>query len=76
VSFRVTGGALLGVGNGDPRSHEPDRASQRAAFNGLCAAIVQASKSAGELRIEATAPGLKTAALVIAMKPAKLRAAV
>jgi beta-galactosidase len=76
VSFKVTGGTLLGVGNGDPRSHESDKAPQRTAFNGLCAAIVQAAKSAGDLRIEATSPGLKPATLVLSMTPAKLRPAI
>jgi beta-galactosidase len=34
---RVTGpGQVIGVGNGNPTSHEPDVASQRKAFNGLC----------------------------------------
>jgi len=75
VSFTVAGGALIGVGNGDPRSHEPDRASQRAAFNGRCATIVQAAKTPGEVRIEAGAPGLKSATLSIPAKPAKLRPA-
>lgn len=73
VSFAVTGGALIGVGNGDPRSHEPDKAAQRAAFNGLCAAIVQATKSAGEIRIQASAPGLASATLVVPVKPAPVR---
>jgi beta-galactosidase len=73
VTFMIAGGALIGVGNGDPRSHEPDHAGQRAAFNGLCAAIVQTTKTAGELRLEAAAPGLKPATLVIPVNPAKPR---
>jgi beta-galactosidase len=77
VSFKISGaGALIGVGNGDPRSHESDKAPQRAAFNGLCAAIVQAGKTPGDIRIEASAPGLKSATLVVTAKPAKLRPAV
>ena len=77
VSFKVSGaGALIGVGNGDPRSHESDKAPQRAAFNGLCAAILQAGKTPGEIRVEASAPGLKPAVLTILAKPAKPRPAV
>jgi beta-galactosidase len=76
VSFKVTNGTLLGVGNGDPRSHEPDQATARAAFNGLCAAIVQAGKSAGTIRIEASAPGLTAATLSLPVKSAPLRPAV
>jgi beta-galactosidase len=65
VEFRVSGGRLIGVGNGDPSSHEADKAAHRRAFNGLCAAIVQSSADAGHLRVEATSPGLESAVLVI-----------
>ena len=35
VQFELTGpGKIIGVGNGDPSSHEPDKASERKAFNG------------------------------------------
>src|SRR5438477_10744195 len=37
ATFNLTGpGRLLGVGNGNPTSHESDKAKQRSAFNGLC----------------------------------------
>ena len=62
VSFSVIGaGQLIGVGNGDPACHEPDKASQRSAFNGLCMAIVQSSRAGGEIKIQASSPGLKPA---------------
>ncbi len=74
VSFRVSGPAkLIGVGNGDPRSHEPDQADQRSVFNGLCSAILQSAKTAGDIRLEASSPGLRSAVLVLAAKPAKPR---
>lgn len=39
IVFQVQGaGALIGVDNGDPASHEPMKASQRHAFHGLCLA--------------------------------------
>lgn len=76
VSFRISGpGAVIGVGNGDPRSHEPDKASQRSAFNGMCSAILQSGKSAGEIRLEASSPGLQSAVLVLTAKAAKPRPA-
>ena len=60
VTFRLSGpGAIIGVGNGDPSSHEPDKANSRRAFNGLCMAIVQAAKTPGEIWLEATSPGLQ-----------------
>ncbi|WP_260928108.1 beta-galactosidase GalA [Novosphingobium sp. 9] len=64
VHFTLEGDlALLGVGNGDPRCLEPDHADMRSAFNGLCAAVVQAGPGSGPLRIRATAEGLTGGAL-------------
>jgi beta-galactosidase len=66
VSFNVSGpGQLLGVGNGDPVSHEPDKAKQRSAFNGLCLAIVQSSNMPGLVTIQTDSPGLKSAKVSI-----------
>ncbi|WP_426030730.1 glycoside hydrolase family 2 TIM barrel-domain containing protein [Caulobacter sp. DWP3-1-3b2] len=66
VTFTVTGpGQVIGVGNGNPASHEPDVASQRKAFNGLCQAIVRTQREPGQLRVVASAPGLKPASVVI-----------
>jgi beta-galactosidase len=60
VVFKVSGaGKLIGVCNGNPSSHEPDKADRRTAFNGLCMAIVQAGRQAGEIRLEASSPGLE-----------------
>lgn len=69
VRFNVAGGKLIGVGNGDASCHEPDKASQRSAFNGLCQAIVQASRTAGEIKVEASADGLTGAALKFVTSP-------
>ncbi|MBO9873977.1 MULTISPECIES: beta-galactosidase GalA [Xanthomonas] len=66
VRFAVHGpGRLIGVGNGDPSSHEPDKADQRRAFNGLCMALLQTTRDAGTLTLEATAPGLMPARLAL-----------
>jgi beta-galactosidase len=55
LAFKVTGeGALIGVGNGDPTCQESDKGPQRSLFNGLAAVIVQSTKQAGEIQIEAT----------------------
>jgi beta-galactosidase len=69
----VSGGRIIGVGNGDPRSHEPDKAMQRAAFNGLCMSLVQATKRPGTIAVRATAPGLSSATFTIAAAPAQPR---
>ena len=77
ITFTVSGaGRLIGVGNGDPSSHEPDKASQRRVFNGLCMAIIQAGKQAGTITATATASGLKSVTATITCDPATLRPAV
>jgi len=74
VNFRVSGqGKLLGVGNGDPTCHESDRGSSRKAFSGLCMALVESGKAAGNITVEASSPGLTPASLTIAAKAVKLR---
>jgi len=62
VTFSVTGaGHLLGVGNGDPTCHEPDKGNKRSAFNGLCLGIIQSSCKPGAITVQADSPGLKSA---------------
>ena len=74
VTFRVSGeGRLIGVGNGDPTSHESDKGISRKAFSGLCMAIVQATKAAGRIAVEATSPGLAPASITITAKAITLR---
>uniref|UniRef100_A0A6B2KZM7 Ricin B lectin domain-containing protein n=1 Tax=Arcella intermedia TaxID=1963864 RepID=A0A6B2KZM7_9EUKA len=59
ITFSVSGpGSILGVGNGDPSSHERDKASWRSAFNGLARVIVQASNQPGVIQVSASSPGL------------------
>ena len=63
VKFYISGDAkIIGVGNGDPSSHEPDKCAeglwQRSAFNGKCQVIVQAGKTPGIIKFEAKANGL------------------
>ena len=74
VTFRVYGeGKLIGTGNGDPTNHEPDKGASRKAFCGLCMALVQSTKTAGKLTVEATSPGLAPVMVTIASKAATLR---
>ena len=74
ITFSVTGsGRLLGVGNGDPSSHESDRGPKRRAFNGLCAAIVQASKVPGALRVSAASSQLTAGEIELTCKAADVR---
>ena len=74
LEFRVTGtGRLLGVGNGDPSSHESDRGPRRRAFNGLAAAIVQSRRSPGTLHVEAGSSGLASGRVSVACREATPR---
>jgi beta-galactosidase len=74
VTFSISGpGRILGVGNGDPTSHEPDRASERSLFRGLAQVIIQTTPTPGTIRLEARAEGLRTAKLEIIARSAPLR---
>jgi beta-galactosidase len=66
VTFKVTGaGKLIGVGNGDPTNQESDKGSSRKAFSGRCLGLVQSTKSADSITVEATSPGLTPAQVTI-----------
>jgi beta-galactosidase len=74
VSFTVRGPArVIGVGNGDPTSHESDTGATRKAFSGCCMAIVRAARSAGTITVEATSPGLVSATAAVTARAAKPR---
>jgi beta-galactosidase len=82
VSFKLTGpGKIIGVGNGDPSSHEADKpespdSAVRNTFNGLCLTIVQATKQAGAIQLEASADGIGSAKVVIQSKAGEMRPSV
>jgi beta-galactosidase len=82
IGFKVSGaGTLIGVGNGDPNCQESDKGTKRSLFNGLAQVIVQASRHAGEIRVEAVkeefdGPELTPAKLVITTKRGELRPSV
>ena len=71
IQFSLKGDArFIGVGNGDPSSHEPGKyfentGWQRKLFNGKCQAIIQGGKMAGLVRIEAASTGLSPASVDI-----------
>ncbi len=81
VDFKVTGeGALIGVGNGNPNCAESDKEPHRSLFSGLAQVIVQATKTAGTIEIEAEVNvrhmHIAPAKIAIAAKQAKPRPAV
>jgi len=59
VAFSVSGpGRIYGVGNGDPASHQPDKATNRSAWNGLALVHIQSTGSKGNIVVTATSSGL------------------
>jgi beta-galactosidase len=86
IHFQLDGpGKILGVGNGDPSSHEPDvflptensaPAWQRSLFSGLAQVIVQSTKDPGEIRLTARADGLTPVTLTIPSQAATPRPAI
>ena len=76
IAFEITGpGKIIGVGNGDPASHEPDQfigpsaAWRRSLFSGLAQVIVQTTGEAGEIKLTATSAGLTPTAAVLKSQP-------
>jgi beta-galactosidase len=66
VSFRVAGpGRIIGVGNGDPSCHEPDKAWRRSAFAGRCLVIVQATDRPGRIVLTARSGNLAPAQVTV-----------
>ncbi len=86
VHFDLAGpGKILGVGNGDPASHEPDVFLptgnsapdwQRSLFSGFAQIIVQSTKEPGEIKLTASADGLAPFTLIIPSQPSPLRPAI
>ncbi|MFT4113798.1 beta-galactosidase GalA [Silvibacterium sp.] len=81
LKFKVTGaGKLIGVGNGDPNCHESDNGPERSLYNGLAQIIVQATKTPGQIAIEASSNDDQIkpagATLTITTQQATLRPAV
>ena len=63
IRFSIEGdGKIIGVGNGDPSSHEPDKceegAWQRTLFNGKCQVIILSGSKPGMIKFTAKATGL------------------
>jgi len=82
IHFKVSGeGKLIGVGNGDPNCQESDKEPNRSLFSGLAQVIVQATKTAGTITVEAYTedwppPKLPSVQLTITTKKVELRPSV
>lgn len=71
VRFSLQGDAkIIGVGNGNPSSHEPDKYSgdngwERKLFNGHCQVILQGGKTKGNIKFEAISANLQSGSTVL-----------
>ncbi|MCS3732322.1 beta-galactosidase GalA [Mucilaginibacter dorajii] len=71
IKFTLTGPArIIGLGNGDPNSHEPEKGDQRSLFNGLAQVIIQSNEvnKDTQVTLHAIAKGLKPFVLKIPVK--------
>ena len=69
IAFEIQGeGRLIGVDNGDMANSEDYKGAQEKAFHGMCLAMVQSSAKAGQIRVTATSPGLKSASVTVTSK--------
>jgi beta-galactosidase len=71
VKFELSGpGAIIGLGNGNPNAHEPEKGDQQSLFNGLAQVIVQSLPGGtGRIMVRAIAEGLTPAELSIEVMP-------
>jgi beta-galactosidase len=70
VTFAIDNGRIIGLGNGDPNCHEPEKGDARSLFNGLAQVIVQSGRgSSGVMRLTASAPGLRSAQVQLTVQP-------
>ena len=67
VEFEISGpGEIIGLGNGDPVSHEPEKGNKRSLFNGLAQMILRSHHhGSGSLVLRAKATGLQSAEVSI-----------
>lgn len=79
VTFTLNGpGKIIGVGNGDPASHDPEQFIgteqwKRKTFNGLAQIIVKTKKQAGEITLTASSEGVTSTVLKLNSKVAIAR---
>ena len=78
VKLELSGpGAIIGLSNGDPNCHEPEKGDQHSVFNGLAQVIVQSALAGqGRLTLRATSEGLTPGEVAIDVTGAAARPAV
>ncbi|MFC1737719.1 beta-galactosidase GalA [Planctomycetota bacterium] len=73
ISFSISdNGKIIGVCNGDPGCHIPEKGTTYPVFNGLMMVFVQSGWDAGEITLEALSKGLRTAKVGIEARACKV----
>jgi beta-galactosidase len=70
ITFSISGpGEIIGLGNGDANSHEPEKGNQRSLYNGLAQVIIQSkTNSNGTISLVASSGNVQAATLVLTVK--------
>lgn len=77
IEFAIRGpGKILGVGNGNPSSHESDQEPRRKLFNGLALVIIQSTGGPGDIELTGTGKDLKPCTLKLPVKESQRRPSV
>jgi beta-galactosidase len=78
VKFELVGpGSIIGLNNGDPTCHEPEKGDQHSVYHGLAQVMLQSGFAGqGKLTLRATSDGLAPAEVTIDVTPAAARPAV
>ena len=70
LSFEVDGPAqIIGTENGNLNSLEPAQDLEHKAYRGRGIALLQSTRSAGEVTVKVTADGLESASVVLRTRP-------
>ncbi len=65
IKFSISGGKIMGTGNGDPNCHEPFNGKTRSLFAGKAMAIVSANETAENVLVKAKTEGMEQARVTI-----------
>ena len=70
VEFEVSGpAAIIGLGNGDPNSHEPEKGNRRSLFNGMAQVILQSKPGGmGTIQLRASSDKLASATIELSVR--------
>jgi len=69
ISFHLEGnGEIYGVASGDPTNHQSFKGKEHRALNGKCLVIIKSGNQKGDLKLTASAEGLKKTSVIIKLE--------